>query len=68
MTVEVTGGMVWVRTEPSTRGGALTRVDDIRTYPEKRFTCIGWGEDWHRLLIDGKVYYMSAKYLKAVTE
>ena len=68
MTVEVTGGMVWVRTEPSTRGGALTQVNDIRTFPGKPFTCIGWGEDWHRLLIDGKVYYMSAKYLKAVTE
>ena len=68
MTVEVTGGTVWVRTEPSTRGGTLTRVDDIYTYPGKPFTCIGWGEDWHRLLIDGKVYYMSAKYLKAVTE
>lgn len=58
---------VWVRTEPSTRGGELTTVN-IRTYEGKRFTCIGLGEEWHRVLIDGKVYYISAAYLRVVNE
>ena len=64
----VTTGTAWVRTEPSTRGGASTRVEQIDTTAGHTFTCIGWGTDWHRLLIDGKVYYMSAEYLQEVTE
>ena len=59
---------VWVRTEPSTQGGDATKVMNIRTYAGKRVTCIGLGEDWHRVLIDGKVYYVSAAYLKVVGE
>jgi hypothetical protein len=66
-TVEFTG-TVWIRTEPSTKGGDATKVQNIRTYAGKRVTCIGIGENWHRLLIDGKVYYASAAYLKVVEE
>ena len=66
-TVEFTG-TAWIRTEPSTKGGDATKVQNIRTYAGKRVTCIGLGENWHRLLIDGKVYYASAAYLKVVEE
>lgn len=68
-TVVVTGASsVWVRTEPSVRGGSSTCMNTISGKEGTTFTCIGWGEDWHRLLIDGKVYYMSAAYLEEVTE
>lgn len=66
-TVEATA-TVWVRTEPSTRGGESTQVNSIRTYAGKSFVCIGLGENWHRVLIDGNVYYISAAYLKVVEE
>ncbi len=66
-TVEFTG-TAWVRTEPSTQGGDATKVMHISTYAGKRITCIGLGENWHRVLIDGKVYYVSAAYLKVVEE
>ncbi len=67
MTVEATA-VVWVRTEPSTQGGDSTKVHHIETYAGKRMICIGFGENWHRVLIDGKVYYVSAAYLRVVTE
>ena len=66
-TVEFTG-TAWVRTEPSTQGGDATKMMNIKTYAGKRVTCIGLGENWHRVLIDGKVYYVSAAYLKVVEE
>jgi N-acetylmuramoyl-L-alanine amidase len=66
-TVEFTG-TAWVRTEPSTQGGDATKMMNIKTYEGKRVTCIGLGENWHRVLIDGKVYYVSAAYLKVVEE
>ena len=66
-TVEFTG-TAWVRTEPSTQGGDDTKVMHIKTYAGKRITCIGLGENWHRVLIDGQVYYVSAAYLKVVEE
>ena len=67
MTMEATA-TVWVRTEPSTQGGDSTKVHHIETYAGKRMTCIGFGTDWHRVLIDGEVYYVSAAYLRVVTE
>lgn len=68
-TVVVKGASyVWVRTEPSMRGGSSTCVNNISGEEGTPFICIGWGENWHRLLIDGKVYYMGSAYLEEVTE
>ena len=67
MTMEATGA-VWVRSEPSTQGGDSTKVYGISMYAGKRVICIGLGEKWNRVLIDGKVYYISAAYLKEVAE
>ena len=66
-TVVVKGASyVWVRTQPSMDDSV--RVNTISGKEGNTFTCIGWGENWHRLLIDGKVYYMGSAYLEEVTE
>lgn len=67
ITMEATA-TVWVRTEPSTRGGDSTKMHNIAMYEGKRVTCIGLGQNWNRVLIDGKVYYISAAYLREVEE
>ncbi len=65
MTMETTGN-VRMRTEPSTRGGEKTTARYLT--PGQTVTCVGLGKDWNRVLMDGKVYYVSAAYLKEVTE
>lgn len=66
-TVVVKGASyVWVRTQPSMDDSV--RVNHISGKEGTPFICIGWGENWHRLLIDGKVYYMGSAYLEEVTE
>lgn len=65
MTMEATGN-VNVRTEPSSEKGQQTVFDVLK--PGERVTCVGLGENWTRVLIDGKVYYVSAAYLKEVVE
>ena len=67
ITMEATA-TVWVRTEPSTRGGDSTKMHNIAMYEGKRVICIGLGQNWNRVLIDGKVYYISAAYLREVVE
>ena len=67
MTMEATA-TVWVRTEPSTEGGDDTKVHNIAMYEGKRVTCIGLGQHWNRVLIDGHVYYISAAYLREVDQ
>jgi len=67
MTMEATA-TVWVRTEPSTQGGEDTKMHNIAMYEGKRVICIGLGQNWNRVLIDGHVYYISAAYLREVGE
>lgn len=67
MAMEATA-TVWVRTEPSTEGGDDTKVHNIAMYEGKRVICIGLGQNWNRVLIDGHVYYISAAYLREATE
>ena len=67
ITMEATA-TVWVRTEPSTRGGDSTKMHNIAMYEGKRVICIGLGQNWNRVLIDGKVYYISAAYLREIEE
>jgi hypothetical protein len=43
-----------------------TAVDALK--PGERVVCVGLGEKWNRVLINGKVYYVSAAYLELVEE
>lgn len=65
MTMEATVN-VNVRTEPSSEKGQQTVFDVLK--PGERVTCVGIGGNWTRVLIDGKIYYVSAAYLKEVVE
>lgn len=65
VTMQATGN-VWVRTEPSSEKGMETAVDALK--PGERVVCVGLGEKWNRVLINGKVYYVSAAYLELVEE
>ena len=65
MTMETTGN-VRMRTEPSTRGGEKTTV--LYLTPGQEVTCVGLGKNWNRVLMDGKIYYVSAEYLKEAGE
>ena len=65
VTMKATGN-VNVRTEPSSQQGYDTVVAILK--PGDRVICVGYGENWNRVLIDGKVYYVSAAYLKVVEE
>lgn len=64
-TMQATGN-VWVRTEPSSEKGMETAISVLK--PGDTVVCVGLGENWNRVLIEGKVYYVSAAYLKPVEE
>ncbi len=59
-------GNVNVRTEPSSQKGQQTVFDVLA--PGDHVICVGLGENWNRVLIDGRVYYVSATYLQEVSE
>jgi N-acetylmuramoyl-L-alanine amidase len=65
VTMKATGN-VNVRTEPSSQQGYDTVVAILK--PGDRVICVGYGENWNRVLIDGKVYYVSSAYLELVEE
>lgn len=65
VTMRATGN-VNVRTEPSSQKGQETVVAILK--PGDLVTCVGYGENWNRVLIDGKVYYVSSAYLELVGE
>ena len=63
VTMQATGN-VNVRTEPSSRAGQATVFAVLK--PGDRVTVVGLGDGWNRVLIDGRIYYVSAAYLKEV--
>ena len=65
VTMQATGN-VWVRSEPSSAQGMATAISVLK--PGDRVICVGLGEKWNRVLINGKVYYVSAAYLQEVNE
>ena len=65
MTMQATGD-VWVRSGPISEKGMETAVDALK--PGERVVCVGLGEKWNCVLINGKVYYVSAAYLELVEE
>lgn len=65
MTMQATG-QVWVRSEPSSAQGMATVVSGLKS--GDRVICIGLGQDWNRVLVGGKVCYVSAAYLQEVVE
>lgn len=65
MTVRATGNL-WVRSEPSSQKGMETVVAGLKT--GDTVLCIGLGDGWNRVVIDGRVYYASAAYLEEVSE
>lgn len=65
MTMQATGN-VWVRSEPSSEKGMATAVNVLK--PGDRVICVGLGDGWNRVLMDGKVYYVSSAYLVEVED